>query len=59
MHDIQKLRLNKNPPQTYYSTVQRFSQPSTPDIYNINLDKILGAENEQAQNKGSYPIKFY
>lgn len=58
LQDIQKLRINKTP-QTYYATSQRFSQPSTPDIYNINLDKMMAANNDQLQNRSMYPIKFY
>ena len=58
--DIQKLRINKAP-QMQYTTGHRFSQPSQPEIYNINIDRFMGSghSQEQMQVKQSYPIKFY
>ena len=38
--DMQKLRFNQNISH-YYSTTQKFSQPSQAEIYNINLDKFI------------------
>lgn len=55
MQDIQKLRHTRNMPP-FYATSQRFSQPSQPEIYNINLDKFA----EQDQLRGAqHTIKFY
>ena len=54
MEDIQKLRQARNMPP-FYATSQRFSQPSQPEIYNINLDKFA----DQDKLKGQHTIKFY
>jgi hypothetical protein len=53
--DIQKLRFNQNIPH-YYSTTQRFSQPSQSETYNINIDKFK--DNEQSKPT-SYTFRFY
>ena len=53
--DIQKLRFTHNIPH-FYSTTQRFSQPSQPEIYNINLDKMVDSDPSKVT---SYPIRFY
>lgn len=54
MQDIQRLRQTRNMPP-FYATAQRFSQPSQPEIHNINLDQYMQAD----QSKGQYPIKMY
>jgi len=51
MQDIQKLRLARNVPP-FYSTTQRFIQPSQPEIYNINFDRFVESNQQN-------PMKFY